>query len=220
MHVHLDRIENVEAGELYWRRGDEDSAHALWREGLSICTEHGFIHLASLVTIWLGWVMFKHGQEREGIDQMRLGMAASAGTGSEWEPLFGLTLLAQAFSTMGATEQARATLEDVEKRVNRAGKHPLWEMIYPLKGELLLRQNNTDPFGAAQCFQTAIDFARSRDGKSLELRATTSLARILGKQGRRHEARTMLAEIYNWFTEGFDTADLKDARVLLDQLAI
>ena len=72
---------------------------------------------------------------------------------------------------------------------------------------------------AAQCFREAIDVARRQSAKSWELRATTSLARLLDKQGKRHEARAMLAEIYNWFTEGFDTADLKDAKALLEELA-
>ena len=71
---------------------------------------------------------------------------------------------------------------------------------------------------AEQSFRTAIRIAQSQSAKSFELRATTSLARLLEKQGRRDEARTMLAEIYGWFTEGFDTADLKDAKALLDEL--
>ena len=71
---------------------------------------------------------------------------------------------------------------------------------------------------AEQCFRTAIEIARRQSARSEELRATTSLARLLAKQGRRDEARTMLAEIYGWFTEGFDTADLKDAKALLDEL--
>ena len=91
--------------------------------------------------------------------------------------------------------------------------------LHRLKGELLLMQNAGDSVEAEHCFQTAIEVARRQGGKSLELRATTSLARLLAKQGRRDEARAMLAEIYGWFTEGFDTADLKDAKRLLDELS-
>ena len=86
------------------------------------------------------------------------------------------------------------------------------------KVSLLLAQNPSDVAEAEQCFRTAIEIARQQSARSAELRATTSLARLLAKQGRRDEARTMLAEIYGWFTEGFDTADLKDAKALLDQL--
>jgi predicted ATPase len=88
-----------------------------------------------------------------------------------------------------------------------------------LIGELLLKQNESNALEARSSFEQAIDVAQRQQAKSLELRATMSLARLLASQGRRDEARTMLAEIYNWFTEGFDTADLIDAKALLDQLA-
>jgi predicted ATPase len=88
-----------------------------------------------------------------------------------------------------------------------------------LKGELLLKQDDSNTAEAQRCFQRAIQIASRQSAKSFELRATTSLARLLAEQNRREEARTMLAEIYNWFTEGFDTADLKEAKSLLDQLS-
>src|SRR5260370_40191532 len=90
--------------------------------------------------------------------------------------------------------------------------------MHRLKGELLLRRNDSNLAEAQSCFERAIEIARKQSAKSLELRATTSLARLLAKQGRRDEAHAMLAEIYGWFTEGFDTADLKDAKALLDEL--
>jgi len=88
-----------------------------------------------------------------------------------------------------------------------------------LKGELLLKQNDSNTEEAQNCFQRAVEIARKQSAKSFELRATTSIARLLAKQGCRDEARTMLADIYGWFTEGFATADLKDAKALLDELA-
>jgi predicted ATPase len=87
-----------------------------------------------------------------------------------------------------------------------------------LKGEMLLIGDDGGAAKGAQCFRDAIEVARRQSAKSWELRATTSLARLLAKQGKRDEARAILAEIYNWFTEGFDTADLKDAKALLDEL--
>jgi adenylate cyclase len=90
--------------------------------------------------------------------------------------------------------------------------------IRRLKGELLLKGDNGAIAEAAECFREAIDVARHQSAKSFELRATMSLARLLAKQGRRAEGRAMLAEIYGWFTEGFDTADLKDAKALLEEL--
>jgi len=88
--------------------------------------------------------------------------------------------------------------------------------MHRLKGELLLRQDHSKTTEAQSCFQRAIEIARNQSAKSLELRATMSLARLFAKEGRVDEARTMLAEIYGWFTEGFDTADLKEAKVSLD----
>jgi predicted ATPase len=90
--------------------------------------------------------------------------------------------------------------------------------MHRLKGELLLRQDSSNAAEARSCFERAVEMSRKYSAKSLELRATMSLARLLAKQDRRDEAHAMLAEIYEWFTEGFDTADLKDAKALLDEL--
>jgi predicted ATPase len=91
--------------------------------------------------------------------------------------------------------------------------------LYRLKGELLLMQNGSNTAEAQICFEQAIEEARKQSAKSFELRATMSLARLLASQGKRDATRAMLAEIYDWFTEGFDTADLKDAKALLDELS-
>jgi len=91
--------------------------------------------------------------------------------------------------------------------------------LHRLRGELLLMRTDADREGAERCFRKAIDIARRQSAKSWELRANTSLARLLREMNRRNEARGMLADIYNWFTEGFDTADLKDAKTLLDELS-
>jgi predicted ATPase len=103
---------------------------------------------------------------------------------------------------------------------------PFYEAeLYRLKGELMLQQPGVQGIAssveneAEECFLRAIDIARHQQAKSLELRATTSLARLLARQGRGDDAHAMLAEIYGWFTEGFDTADLKEAKALLDELA-
>ena len=91
--------------------------------------------------------------------------------------------------------------------------------LHHVKGELLQRPNPSDGGPAELCFRTAIEIARRQSARLTELRATTSLARLLAKQGKRDEARAMLSDIYGWFTEGFDTADLKDAKALLDELS-
>ena len=114
---------------------------------------------------------------------------------------------------LSALTDALAAADEHENRIHEAE-------IHRLKGELLLRQDDSNTAEAQSCFRKAIEVARRQSAKSWELRATTSLARLLAKQGRREEARTMLAAIYNWFTEGFDTADLKDARELLTELRL
>jgi predicted ATPase len=110
-------------------------------------------------------------------------------------------------------------LEEGFASVTKTGAQVHSPWLHRVKGELLLLQNPSDVAEAEQCFRTAIEIARRQSARSAELRATTSLARLLDEQGRRNEARTMLAGIYGWFTEGFDTADLKDAKALLEELS-
>src|SRR5260370_39753201 len=117
------------------------------------------------------------------------------------QPVAGLQVLEQAFS-----------------RVDPTGERMYEPELYRLKGELLVLGGTANNAQVEESFRTAIDIAREQKARSWELRATTSLARLLAAHGKRDEARTTLAEIYNWFTEGFDTADLKDAKALLDEL--
>jgi predicted ATPase len=102
---------------------------------------------------------------------------------------------------------------------NRTGRSRYEAELYRLKGELLLMRDGSSAVQAESCFQRAIEVASKQGAKFFELRATMSLARLLDGEGHRAEARTILAEIYNWFTEGFDTADLQDAKALLDELS-
>ena len=103
--------------------------------------------------------------------------------------------------------------------MEKTGERFLEAELYRLSGELLLMQDAPDAAQADRSFREAIEVARRQRAKSFELRATTSLARLLKKQGKKEEARQMLSEIYGWFTEGFDTADLKDAKALLEELS-
>jgi predicted ATPase len=109
-------------------------------------------------------------------------------------------------------------IEEGFASVAKTGEQIAGPWLHHAKGELLLAQSPSDSAKAEQCFRTAIEIARRQSARSPELRATTSLARLLSEQGDRDKARTLLAEIYGWFTEGFDTCDLKDAKRLLDEL--
>jgi predicted ATPase len=126
--------------------------------------------------------------------------------------------LAEACREAGRLDHGLSALTAALAAADEHQIRPSEPEMHRLKGELLLRQDHSKAAEAQSCFERAIEIARRQSGKSLELRATMSLARLLAKQGRRDEARSMLAEIYGWFTEGFDTADLKDAKALLDEL--
>jgi predicted ATPase len=143
-----------------------------------------------------------------------------------------LALLAEMLGQTGQTETGLAMLAEALATVERSGER-FWEAeIYRLKGELLLKGDGERPVLSAlggrnaerewspeDCFHKAIDIARYQRGKSLELRATVSLCRLWQAQGKQEQARQILAEIHNWFAEGFDTVDLREAKALLEQLS-
>jgi tetratricopeptide (TPR) repeat protein len=129
-----------------------------------------------------------------------------------------LVALTEGYSAIGDTEAGLATIADALTLIEVTSEREREAELYRLKGELLQKREQADAAEAEACIRQAIEIGRSQQAKMFELRATTSLARLLATQNRREEARTMLAEIYNWFSEGFDTADLKDAKVLLDEL--
>jgi predicted ATPase len=194
-------------GTLRQFRREVREAHETAEGVVALCAEHGFSDWLALATILRGWAMAEQERNEEGIEQIREGMAAYRATGSEHGRPYFLTLLAEACMEAGRLDEGLNALTPT-----------LGAEMHRLKGELLLRQDSSNTAKAWNCFQRAVEISRKQSAKSWELRATTSLARLLAKQGRRDEARTMLAEIYGWFTEGFDTPDLKDAKNLLDEL--
>ena len=165
-----------------------------------------------------GWAIAEQGRHEEGIAQIQEGLAALRRTRAALTRPYCLCLLAEACMEAGRLDDGLGALtEALAVAGEHKDRHTEAEM-HRLKGELLLRQDHSKAAEAQSWFQRAVETARKQSAKSWELRATTSLARLLNEQGRRDEARTTLAEIYGWFTEGFDTADLKDAKALLDQL--
>ena len=138
--------------------------------------------------------------------------------GSEYISDRCLAFLAAAFGQMVSFDEGLHAIDEGFQFIERTGQRYYEAELHRLKGKLLVAPNSSNA-QAEKCFRAAIDVARRQHAKSWDLRATTSLARLLRDTNQRDEARAMLAEIYNWFTEGFDTADLKDAKALLDQLA-
>jgi predicted ATPase len=184
-----------------------------------LAKEQGFPLWVAVGSILHGWALALQGQGKEGIEQLHQGMMAWHATGAEILRPYFLALLAEAYGTIGEPEAGLTVLAEALALVNTTGERWYESEIYRLKGELLLQQS-LDSFTEAEvCFQHAISIARAQQAKSWERRASTSLARLWQSQGKRDEARQVLGDVYGWFTEGFDTADLKDAKTLLDELS-
>src|SRR3990172_11917413 len=191
---------------------------------MTLSTEHGFPHWVAMGTILRGGALAEQGQGEEGIAQMRQGLAAWRATGAELVRPYFLALLAEASGKVGQVEEGLTVLAEAVSVVNKSGERFYEAEIYRLKGEIALMQavgaglKPTPTEEAETCFRQAVDIARQKSAKSLELRAVMSLSRLLQKQRKQEEARQILAEIYGWFTEGFDTADLKEAKTLLEEI--
>jgi class 3 adenylate cyclase len=199
---------------LYRLMREPQRAEAAATLALATCEEHGFPFLRGQVRILMGWARAQLGSPREGIWMIRQGLADLAEAGSKLGITDQLTRLAEAEALDGKIDDALVTIEEAlhanpEELVFRPN-------ILTCRGDLRLQIGQIEL--AESDFREAITLAQTMSGKAFELRATTSLARLLSDSNRRAEARTMLTEIYGWFTEGFDTADLKDAKALLDEL--
>jgi predicted ATPase len=183
-------------------------------------TTQGLVHHAAYGRILLGWALARQGNATTGVVHIQQGLEAIQGTGLElYRPYF-LALLAEASGQAGQPEAGLTALDTALKLVV-ATEERWWEAeLYRLQGALLLQRSRASVGQAEACFQQALDVARHQQAKALELRAALSLARLWQGQGQRAAARDLLAESYRWFTEGFDTADLQEAKALLAELGI
>jgi predicted ATPase/class 3 adenylate cyclase len=198
-------------------RGTPAAAQKHAEEAMALTEELGLATFSEMATTLYGASLIAQGRYEEGIAGMRRGISAIRASGGTPHAWF-LSLLASGLAKVGRPQEGLQVLDDGFASVAKTGAQISSPYLHNVEGELLLVQNPSDVAKAEQCFRTAIEIARRQSARSLELRATTSLARLLNEQGRRDEARTMLADIYGWFTEGFDTADLKDAKALLNEL--
>src|SRR5216684_297876 len=186
---------------------------------MTTAEKEGVTLFESWARVARGWALAHLGQAEQGVAQIREGLAMASTTGVQmWRP-YNLAQLAEACGKAGRIDEGLELIAEALEVAQEKGER-WWEAeILRLRGELLLKRNPSGLAEAQTSFERAIEIARKQSGKSLELRATMSLARLLASQGKRDDARAMLADIYGWFTEGFDTADLKDAKALLDELA-
>jgi class 3 adenylate cyclase/predicted ATPase len=201
-----------------WHR-DVQAVHEQAEAAVALSTAQDFPQWAAWGTSLRGWALAMQGQGEEGMAQIRQGIAACRATGAALLVPYFCTVLAEASAHLGHPEDGLQALAEAHTLVEQQEER-WWESeIYRLRGVLLLRQPGTPQVEAEACFRQALDVARGQQAKSLELRAAMSLARLWQRQGKRQEAYDLLAPLYGWFTEGFDTADLQEAKVLLEELS-
>jgi class 3 adenylate cyclase/predicted ATPase len=182
----------------------------------SVAIEQDFPHWRAEGMIFRGWVKIENGDVIEGVSLLRDGSAAYRATGAQlWMPHY-TALLAGACEIAGRMEEAATLFDDALQIAEKTGERWLDAELHRHKGRLLVRLGHTE--AAEKLFRNALTIAVEQEAKLWELRAAVSLARLWRDQGRRAEARDLLAAVYGWFTEGFDTADLKEAKGLLDEL--
>jgi predicted ATPase len=213
------------AAECHRLRREGQAAHERAEAALALSTEQGFAIWAAGATILRGWALAEQGQVEEGSAQMCQGLAAWQATGAEMgRPQF-LGTLAETYGKGGQVEEGLSVLAEALAIVNTTRESFYEAELYRLKGELTLAQGSIQGLVSSlekeveECFWKAFEIARWQQAKSWELRAVMSLGRLWLRQGKRAEARRMLTEIYGWFTEGFDTGDLKEAKALLEDLS-
>jgi class 3 adenylate cyclase/predicted ATPase len=203
---------------LYQLCGDAVRTEQAAHEDLDLATEQIIPFFGAHATILGGWAAVRQGQGETGLKKLREGIDAFRATGSAIELSHWLGLLAEACRDTGRPEEGLRVVGDALDHVHETGVVYYEPELHRLEGELRLRSDARDATAAESSFRRAIETASKQGAKSWELRAATSMARLWRDQGKRTEAQNLLAPIYGWFTEGFDTPDLKEAKALLDEL--
>jgi DNA-binding winged helix-turn-helix (wHTH) protein/predicted ATPase len=206
-------------------RREDHVAQERAEAAIALCTEQGFALFSAWGTVLRDLTLAKQGQDKRELTQVRQSLAACQATGAEFARTYFLALLAKAYEAAGQVEEGLTVVSEALAAVHRTGERAYEAELSRLQGELLLKR---DVHGlkskvrlyseAEACFRRAIASARQQQAKTLELQAVISLSRLYQHQGKKADAKRMLAEIYSWFTEGFDTAALKEARALLQEL--
>jgi len=208
------------AAVVHQLRRDEPLAKVFAEAAYAISADHGLLLYQATTTITQGWSLIESGREDEAIAQIQQGLAAYRATGTELIRPHFLALLAEALKKANRIEEGLEVLEEALEQAHRNGDQYYLPEVYRLKGELLQMSSigKHDAAGAERCLNQAIDIARKQKGKSLELRAAMSLARLYRSRKQKAKAREILAATYSGFTEGFDTKDLREAKMMLGEL--
>ena len=202
----------------HWRR-EPHAAQALIDALMPLTVEHGFLFWEGWAQLLQGGVFVERGEGERGISQLQKGWARFAATEAKWGQAYFFTLLAEGYRKVGRLADGLSALSEALAHVETTQERFYEAELYRLKGELVLEQAPENWSAGEAAFQRALAIARQQEAKSWELRAATSLTRLWQSQGKTTEAHDLLAPVYDWFTEGFDTADLKDAKTLLEELA-
>jgi len=187
-------------------------------ELLSIAIEHGMALSVAVTPLFQGWIMAGSGQAEQGILKMRRAISDPAIAEASLTALW-VAALAEACGQHARAGEGLDLVANGLVQAEQTGMTIAEAELHRLEGELLLATDPDNVAAAERCLRTAIEIAPRQGARLFELRATTSLARLLKRQNKRDEARAMLSEIYGWFTEGFEFSDLKDAKALLDEMA-
>ncbi len=209
-------LENFTA-QLYQNLRQPDKAREFAEACMALCDEQAIQLERAWVQCWYGWAIAELGETEDGLSQMRCALDTQLSIGAEVARPHSLAILTEALWHAGRTKEALQAVEEGLTVSDRHDERYYDAELWRLKGELMKMQDKAEE--AESCFHKAIQIARQQAAKSLELRACTSLAHLWQKQGNRKEAQQLLGETYSWFTEGFDTADLKQAASLLGELS-
>ena len=215
---------NSQANALVWAaihhvfRRESQRVRELAQSLDRLANEQGLRFWIAVAMLQYGWAIAEQGGTEEGIVKLDRGIAAFRTAGAELVLTFNFGLLAAAYGKAGQIRRGLDTLDEALNLVSRNGE-TFWEPeLHRLRGELLLIEGSS-PADVEPMFQLAIDTARQHQAKSLELRAAMSMSRIWMQQDKRAEARALLLDVYSWFTEGFQTADLQEAEKLLQEIS-
>jgi predicted ATPase len=216
-HDHSLGFAHLFACHIYRLRGEVEAVQEHAAAVVALATEQGLPDCLAMGWGQQGWARAQQGEGEAGIRQIRQGLTDLQATGARLNIPGLLETLAETCARVGQIEEGLSLVAEALALVDKTGERRFEARLYVLKGWLLLFSEG-DPAEAEACFLKAIAISQKQQAKSLELRATTSLARLWSQQGKRHEARERLAAVYNWFTEGFETKDLQEAKALLDSL--
>jgi tetratricopeptide (TPR) repeat protein len=203
---------------LYQYRQEQETVRTHAEAAIALAEEHGFPEWRAWGHFHHGWAMTELGHVEEGVSEMESGIRDFRQFGGVPRFPFTLAVLAYAYGRLDRHDQALTMLDEALERIQRTAERIDEAEVLRLKAEMLLMRDRLAVNEAERLLRAATDIAHAQEAKWWELRATVRLARLLRDTGRHNEARAMLSDIYGWFTEGFDTADLEDAKALLDQL--